>query len=214
MIQALRARLTHFLSTIDDPRVRKLYWNLRAADIHAKWGQGSGDFPILDQILQPIVAHHHSHGLPVHVLDIGCGSGRLFPVYLGLSVDSVTGQDISPAALDLCARRFADPRILLQSVEILALEVPATPYALTVSNRVLSAVHPRDIAQTIAHLCRISERIYVNEVSESDRTPPSTYWFMHDYEALLAPHDFAQIDQGLWGTQTWRVYARRGQSLS
>ena len=47
------------------------------------------------------------------VLDVACGTGVLFPYYLELGAESVTGVDISPEMLKAAAAKFSDPRIRL-----------------------------------------------------------------------------------------------------
>lgn len=50
----------------------------------------------------------------VSVLDIGCGTGVLFPYYLSRSVSHVTGVDLSPAMIAQAKAKFgSDPRVKL-----------------------------------------------------------------------------------------------------
>ena len=47
----------------------------------------------------------------VSVLDVGCGTGVLFPDYLNRQVGSLTGIDLSPAMVEIARKKFADSRI-------------------------------------------------------------------------------------------------------
>lgn len=50
----------------------------------------------------------------VSVLDVGCGTGVLFPYYLARSAAGVTGVDISPAMIAQAKAKFgSDPRVKL-----------------------------------------------------------------------------------------------------
>lgn len=50
----------------------------------------------------------------VSVLDVGCGTGVLFPYYLARSAASITGVDLSPAMIAQAKGKFgSDPRVKL-----------------------------------------------------------------------------------------------------
>ncbi len=51
------------------------------------------------------------------VLDVACGTGVLFPDYLGREVASVTGIDISPEMAKLAQEKFPQVRVLCGDVE-------------------------------------------------------------------------------------------------
>lgn len=48
------------------------------------------------------------------VLDVGCGTGVLFPYYFARGALSVTGMDISPAMLAQAEQKLQDPRLTLR----------------------------------------------------------------------------------------------------
>ncbi len=57
-------------------------------------------------------------GADMRVLDVACGTGVLFPDYLGRGVQSVTGVDISPAMIQCARAKFDDARITLIAGDI------------------------------------------------------------------------------------------------
>ncbi|MDD6200522.1 MAG: methyltransferase domain-containing protein [Firmicutes bacterium] len=53
----------------------------------------------------------------VHVLDVACGTGVLFPDYRQRGAASVTGIDISPEMAKIAAGKFPDIRVICGDVE-------------------------------------------------------------------------------------------------
>lgn len=53
----------------------------------------------------------------VHVLDVACGTGVLFPDYLKRGAASVTGIDIAPEMAKLAAAKFPEVKVLCGDVE-------------------------------------------------------------------------------------------------
>ena len=53
----------------------------------------------------------------VHVLDVACGTGVLFPDYLKRGVASVTGIDISPEMAKIAGAKFPEVTVLCGDVE-------------------------------------------------------------------------------------------------
>ncbi len=47
------------------------------------------------------------------VLDVGCGTGILFPFYLNREISSLTGVDLSSGMIAKAKEKFSDPRITL-----------------------------------------------------------------------------------------------------
>ena len=53
----------------------------------------------------------------IHVLDVACGTGVLFPDYLSRNVASVTGIDISPEMARIAAEKFPQVKVICGDVE-------------------------------------------------------------------------------------------------
>ena len=58
----------------------------------------------------------------VHVLDVACGTGVLFPDYLKRNVASVTGIDISPEMAKIAAAKFPEVSVICGDVETTAFD--------------------------------------------------------------------------------------------
>ena len=153
---------------------------------------------------------------PERVLDIGCGSGRCFPLYQEMGVPEVVGQDIAASALAICKKRYAGLPYRMICCGINDLTCEENYFDLIISTRVLAAVPPSDIAGTLATLCRIGRTIYLNEMTETDFGGPSTYWFKHDYDAHMRTYNFmvaekgtiTVIENGQTHLQTWVLYTK------
>lgn len=52
-----------------------------------------------------------------HVLDVACGTGVMFPCYLGRNVASVTAIDISPEMAKIAAEKFPHVKVICGDVE-------------------------------------------------------------------------------------------------
>jgi ubiquinone/menaquinone biosynthesis C-methylase UbiE len=200
--------LLDFFAKSKNPSMRRLYWELRAEEIHQRWGFGRDDYSVLQHLLRSIRPHT--------LLDVGCGSGRCFPLYQHTKVPEVVGQDISSRALIICQKRFPNLPFRFFCGAISDLPYDENYFDLTISTRTLSAVPPAVIEETITFLCRISRYLYVNEVTDSDYVGPTAYWFKHDFNSLVPRHGFL-IDQtgtihvtedGRNSRQTWVLYRK------
>ena len=60
----------------------------------------------------------------IDVLDVACGTGVLFPDYLGRNVRSVTGIDISPEMAKIAAAKFPQVKVLCGDVETAEFDKP------------------------------------------------------------------------------------------
>ncbi len=133
----LSDRICHWIFSVAAilhlPGARERYWNSRADEIDRKWGTAKDDFAALRGVIESIGPHR--------LLDIGCGSGRLFPLYNQLQINEVLGQDISRKALVIASKRCQSANITMTNLPILRLDYPAGYFDLIVSNRGLLGGH-------------------------------------------------------------------------
>jgi len=158
-------------------RFPRLYWELRASDIDQKWGHDTHDHALMQSIIEKIQ--------PRVILDIGCGTGRMFPVFVAAQIPEIVGQDVSHWALKQVKQRFPSSTITVTSTDLEALDYPRRHFDLIVSNRVLSAVPPSDISRVLGHLLPMTRYIYLNEFSNTDPGNESSTWFRHNYHTIL-----------------------------
>ncbi len=183
------------------PWFRKEYWEHRAFDIDQKWGTANHDYTLLSEVILSLE--------PKRVLDVGCGSGRLFPLYNDLKVSEVVGQDISNKALKIARNRYQFSNIKTTKKNILDLKFPKHYFDLVISNRVLQHVPYNKIEKIISKLTELGSKIYINEMFNSDYSSESFYLFKHDYTELFDKYDFKMVQKGLLGRQTWFIFGRK-----
>ena len=90
------------------------------------------------------------------LLDIGCGYGRLFPVYAELNIPDVIGIDISPYAISKVKKAW--PNYTAQVMMIEDIKFPPNHFDAAISNNalayVLPDIHIRQAVDKIAEQCR------------------------------------------------------------
>ena len=178
---------------------RRDFWNDQAESLHARWGEGDWDFRILSQIIQRYQVQS--------VLDVGCGSGRLFPLYEQRGVRKVLGVDISERALGIANRRFPGVSTLCLAIDKESL--PAGSWDLAISNRVLQHIPEAKIDLVIDKLCASCNLVYVNELSESDREHELFFMRFYDFGKLFHMRGYKMLEQGVLDKQTYRLFGRR-----
>lgn len=182
------------------PYARKFYWNVRATDLDERWRHETSDYSLVEKLLRELK--------PARILDIGCGRGRLFPVYDKLRIPEVVGQDIARQALKIAHNRYHFSNITITRTPVVALDFPSRYFDLVICNRVLQHIPPDEIKPVIQKLTTLGKDIYVNEMTTTDYAPESFYLFLHDYRALFALYDFAPVQSGRLGPKTWFVFTK------
>lgn len=183
--QRIRA-LAYGTQTPLGQRAVSSFWEEQATIIHAQWGEEKHDFAVLAELF----AEYH----PVSVLDVGCGSGRLFGHYQRHGITDIMGLDISEKALAIANARY--PAIPTLTTKVEALDFPPNRFDLAICNRVLQHIPRNAIADAIGKLCTISKLIYVNELTGSDQLNEEFFMVRHDYPALFATCGFTLKKSG------------------
>ena len=183
------------------PMFRKMYWYRRALNIDQEWGKERSDYALLREIIRSLK--------PECVLDIGCGSGRLFPLYNDLKIKEVIAQDISSKALKISKDRYHFSNIKLVNKHILDLNFSKHYFDLIISNRVLQHIPHSEVEEVIRKLTELGKKVYINEMDDSDYSGESFYMFKHNYEELFNKFDFKVTRKGLLGRQTWFLFAKK-----
>ncbi|MEZ4622850.1 MAG: class I SAM-dependent methyltransferase [Caldilineaceae bacterium] len=199
MGQAIRA-LAYRTPTPVGRAVVNRFWEEQAAIIHKQWGEENHDFAVLETIFAAYAEEYQ----PLSVLDVGCGSGRLFGLYQQCGITDIVGMDISENALALAGARY--PTIPTFQGKVEELEYPTDRFTFAICNRILQHIPPAAINGAIGKLCTICRMVYVNELTESDQLHEEFFMFRHDYQALFAEHGFRLWETGVIGKQTYSLY--------
>lgn len=158
------------------PFARRIYWNLRVNDIikNCRTGtQAEIDYPVYRPYLEKIK--------PTRVLDIGCGSGRLFPLYAELMIPEVIGIDFSSVAI---SKVKPYPNCSARVMEAENLNFPSNYFDAAISNAVLRHIPPGPpIARAISNIAEQCKSVLLKEPV---RGRQFSYDFRHDYETLFA----------------------------
>lgn len=178
-------------------RVVNDFWEEQAPLIHDQWGDDNHDFAILQEIF---VRH-----APTSILDVGCGSGRLFELYSQQGITDVVGLDISAQALAIAQERYPAVPTIQGKVE--DLDFPDKRFSVAICNRVLQHIPPNAIEGAMKRLCQISTMIYVNELTDSDQISEEFFMFRHAYPTLFAQQGFSLTTTGTIGKQTYFLFS-------
>jgi len=151
-----RARQIHMSRSNEQINLPPLDWDTQASTLHNQYGHLSHDFPVLGSVIDKTTARS--------VLEIGCGSGRLVPVYLAHNVQTVWLQDLSERALDLCRQRFfCQKHIRYIHGNVRSVPISAAP-DLIVANRVLQHILDEgQLKEIMSYLVSMTRYFYVNE---------------------------------------------------
>jgi len=193
-------RLVETGMSLNVPGSDKIYWNRRAHDIDEKWGGERDDYELLREIITSFKLDR--------LLDFGCGSGRLFPLYHELGIPEVVAQDISNKALRIAKNRYRFSNIKITNDDILAFNFNKNYFDIIISNRVLQHISPDKIANVIEKLTELGEVIYINELGDNDYSHDSFYIFKHNYLELFDKYNCKVFQKGMIGKKTWYLFKK------
>jgi SAM-dependent methyltransferase len=166
--------------------IRRVYWEIYAPEIDRQWGCEHDDFSTISATLEKY--------RPSSILDVGCGSGRLFGVYTDYKISAVLGIDISEKALSIAKQKF--PVILTQRLPVEQISFKKEQFDLVICNRTLQHIPPEKIEDVIRKLCFCSSRIYINEITPTDGGNSDDGLFFHNYATLFGLQKFQMVESG------------------
>lgn len=136
-------------------------WEAVAPNVHHRSGHLSHDYPVLSDVIKKTGVQS--------VLEIGCGSGRLIPVYLLHGLSPIWVQDISTCALEICRRRFFHQKqIQFFAGDLEDMTLPSS-VDLVVSTRVLQHILDEDnFMRKLNHLAKGARFFFINETTIGD----------------------------------------------
>jgi SAM-dependent methyltransferase len=196
---AVKRRLKRLVKRLTD-RSGERFWNSLAPECHARWGVACDDYPTITNIIRKIGVRS--------VLDVGCGSGRLFDLYNELGLE-FTGTDLSAVALAIARRRFPASTLIHLKTEKISFHKVGRHFDLAISNRSLQHIAPHLIRPSLAGITEIAAAVYTNDAWLGDGLASDDFLFEHDYDALFSELSFEKTDSGSIDDQHiyhWSVY--------
>jgi len=201
IIRSARRSVRGLVWTALYPLVTDMWWNCKVPKVYQAWADATDDHSVLIDIFR-------RYGIAT-VLDIGCGAGRLFPLYAAHGIAAV-GTDISARALAIARARVGTiPTIRASLVSVRSEALPRVD--LVVSNRVLQHIPRRYVGRVVATIAHVTDLIYLNERTPDEGRPERTetgFLLCHDYTHLFAAHGFRRCEDGNIGGQKWILLSR------
>jgi SAM-dependent methyltransferase len=180
------------------PWIVSFVWDRKLPGMDARWSAETADYDVLAEIFRECSVGS--------VLDVGCGSGRLFPLYARFAIHAV-GVDISAVALSRARERF--PSVPTIRASVVTLSQCSLPHVdLAVSNRVLQHVPRKYIDRAATAIAGLADCIYINEYRGSEGRAETWWMFRHDYDRLFGVHGLVVKRSGRIGGHTWALYGR------
>ncbi len=195
-----RRGILHRALVFDYRHLQRWYWEFRAPDLHRTATANEAESTLIRDIIS-------RYGVQ-SILDVGCGTGRLFPTYKAAGIQRVLGIDISGRALAI-ARRI-HPEFRTAHIRVEKLRLPEQ-YDAIITNRVLQHIDPFDLPEALDRICHAARKvIYINEFSESELADitGAHYMFEHDYIAAFSARGWVLAEKAqMPGTlQTYLVF--------
>ena len=186
------------------------FWDKKAEPLHRQWDGWTHDFKVITDCVDTINAQS--------VLDVGCGDGRLFPLYKEIGL-RFCGCDLSPAALRLARTRYPAADLRLIAAEDISFSSLGETFDLAVCNRVLQHVGPATIESAVRGISGAVSSVYINETAIEDVPDGSEYLFGHAYQALFDKMGFKLVSSG-WiqpgelAPQQWFLFKKATEKAS
>jgi len=200
VLERYRRGLLHRLFLADYRHVQRWYWEFRTPDLHRTTQTPAAEV----DLIRDVIGRYGVESL----VDVGCGTGRLFPVYHAAGVKRILGIDIAGRALAVAKKEH--PEVPTLRVRAAQLELPEQ-YDAVMTNRVLQHIDALDLPAALDRISDAARKIiYVNEISESEAADltGARYMFEHDYVSLFSARGWVLAEKGLMaGTrQTYLVF--------
>ena len=182
----------------------EIYWNDKSkiwaragwyADMAKKWGKNDL-WEDAHWIGDMIVKYK-----PTSLLDVGCGSGRLFQLWNGLGIKDVEGIEYSKLIFDSVKQNEFNVKV--HNMSIIDQSVPRK-FDMVFNTQVLLHIPPQHIEKTFANMIKMSNKylamIVWYEVKRINKDKASSYKkygnsFSHDYPALFKQFNLKVIEE-------------------
>jgi acetyltransferase-like isoleucine patch superfamily enzyme len=188
-LERYRRGALHRLLLVDYRHLQRWYWEFRTPDLDRSAVAAPEECALIGDVME-------RYGVK-SVLDVGCGTGRLFSVYKRKGATRVMGIDIARRALALASQRHPDVPVKRVRAEHLPV---GERFDAVFTNRVLQHIDPLDLPDALDRICQAAEKaIYLNEISESEMADltGAHYMFEHDYISAMSARGWVLAEKAL-----------------
>lgn len=165
---------------------------------HEYWNERSQhyDSPAPDVLGRNILASYIRKYRPKSLVEVGCGTGQLLPIYAGqyggVTIPRVVGADWTDGMLSkskLRIERHEYDNIELKKLNIVTDALPEK-FDVAVTRTVLMHISEEDIENACKHLTEMADRLFLFEFY--DPLAPRLEWhnFHHEYPLILRKFGF------------------------
>ena len=184
--RVLRLIKNNLIRRVNFSLYQRINWEMLTKPMYERYEHYKDDYGNIAYILDGIN--------PASVLDVGCGSGHLFPLYIKFREEKgfpshVLGIDFSRNMLKLAAKNFPDIETVRMRAE--DMNFGYKRFDLAISIRVLDLIHPNTIESVIRKICFSSKFVYISEATEVFHGKRRDAPFVHDYGRLFGSNGFA-----------------------
>ena len=159
---------------------------------HGYWEERSGhyDSPLPDVLGRSITGSYLRKLRPKSLVEVGCGTGQLFPLYK--DIPHVVGCDWTDGMLAQSTKRLERheySNITLKKLNICTQSLPEK-FEVALTRTVLMHISEEDIEDACKHLTEMADRLMLFEFY--DPTAPRLEWhnFHHEYPLILRKFGF------------------------
>lgn len=162
----------------DNPR---LHWNQKAS-----WYLKDGGNPFYARKLKGIISRKIREFKPCSLLEVGCGPGRLFPIYAGVPNVSVVDFSYGMLRRAVALKKKMGYDIDIFNMDINHLLFLDSCFDMVVSSNVLLHVPHEKIERVVGEIARVCRGVVVCvEYFEERQSEVSDFCFLHDYPLLF-----------------------------
>ena len=159
---------------------------------HQYWNERSEhyDSPAPDVLGRNILASYIRKYQPKTLLEVGCGTGQLFPLYK--NIQRVVGVDWTDGMLMQSQKRLdrhSYPNITLKKLNIVTDALP-DHFDVALTRTVLMHIPEDSVADACKHLCAMANTVMLFEFYDPNAPGLEWHCFHHEYPLIMREYGF------------------------